>query len=37
MRGFIISSDYDKTKHSCYVPIDSWCLMLRYAADNAYL
>lgn len=36
-RGFIISSDYDKTKYSCYVPIDSWCLMLKYAAKNVYL
>lgn len=35
--GFIISSDYDKAKYSCYIPIDGWCCMLKYAAENAYL
>lgn len=35
--GFVISSDYDKTKFSCYVDIKSWCEKLKYCANNAYL
>lgn len=37
IHGFFISSDFDKAKYSCYVPIDAWCKMLKYAAEHAYL
>jgi hypothetical protein len=35
--GFFISSDFDKTKYTCYIPIDAWCRILKYSAENAYL
>ena len=35
--GFFISSDFDKTKYACYIPIDVWCQTLKYSAENANL
>ena len=37
IHGFFISSDFDKTKYTCYIPIDAWCRILKYSAENAYL
>ena len=37
IRGFVISSDYDRTKFACYVDLKSWCEVLKYFAQNAYL
>ena len=37
IRGFVISSDYDRTKFACYVNLKSWCKVLQYCAEYAYL
>ena len=35
--GFVVSSDYDKSKFACYVSLDSWCDMLKFCGEYAYL
>ncbi len=35
--GFVINSDYDRMKFACYIDLETWCDMLRFCAENAYL